>query len=164
MNINYETARLTARYDTMRRSRGDALKKVEVPASGGRRAYSYYRNSAYQEETGGLFSSEGTNYDLNKIFRISHKKEVKNVPVEDLKWILQFVPDENSDQDRTAKADLNAPVIVVRQKDRSVVVDGVHRLRKAVSQKNSSIKAVYITPLELKSAVIATNKPVPKTK
>ena len=138
--------------------RNDARIEVKVPASQGRKAYSYYREGLYQEEAGGTFSSDGSTYDINKIFKITQKKEARETPVTDLEWILRFTPNKKSDRARTAKADLSAPIIVTRQKGRSVVVDGVHRLKKAKLQGLSSLKAVSISPIELGSTRISNSR------
>lgn len=104
--------------------------------------------STYEEE--GSFTHDGKRYSLQKAFRSARTQPTKQIPVDDLKWVLAY---DRPDPARLAAADLTAPVLVAPdQQGRPTVVDGLHRLSKAVREGRKTIPA-KILPLEaLKTA------------
>lgn len=100
----------------------------------------------YQEEPTSTVSHDGTEYDLNALFKIVDKDPVAYFNVADLKWILS--------EDRTTDADLEAPVLVTIWDHKYVVLDGEHRLRKAVKEKVQQLPGRFVSPDQLKKAKI----------
>lgn len=95
----------------------------------------------YQEEPGSTFASGGKEYDLNKIFT-----DIDDLPkvlffTHDLKWVLKY---DKPDPNRVQKADLNAPILVAYYENEFLVVDGLHRLSKAVTEKKRFMRGILV--------------------
>ncbi len=93
----------------------------------------------YQEAEGGTFESQGKHYDLNQIFRDTAHLPVRKIKVNRLKWIVGHDP--QFDQARVERADLEAPCLVYfdPKLQREVVVDGYHRLCKALKEGRAEL-------------------------
>lgn len=81
----------------------------------------------YQEEPGGTFTHDGDEYSLNPLLKATDDYDVEDIPVDDLKWII------DSEED-FEYADTDVPILVTPWEDKLVVIDGYHRLLKAVDQ------------------------------
>ena len=86
----------------------------------------------YQEEPGGTFTNDGHDYDLNKVLA-----DVDDLPkvlffVKDLEWVLKY---DTPDPGRVGEANTSSPILVAYYNDQFVVVDGLHRLAKAIEKK-----------------------------
>jgi hypothetical protein len=104
------------------------------------------KTAAYEE--GGSFTHDGQRYSLREAFRTARAKPTKQVDVDKLKWVLQY---DRPNPKRLAAANLNAPVIVAPdRRGRPTVVDGLHRLSKAVQQGKKTLPAKMLTLRELK--------------
>lgn len=86
---------------------------------------------SYREERGSTFESNGIRYDLNKIFELVEDEPVQQIDVSKLTWVLQYT---DADPARVKQADLEAPILVTRYQGKELVVDGLHRLTKAVQE------------------------------
>lgn len=89
-----------------------------------------------------LFTHDDELYDLDIV-----RKEVRNLPrvlinVDRLKWLLDEC--EWSIEDAKRYAYLGRPVFVVNWQDKIVVVDGYHRLHRAVRLGLQRLPAIYI--------------------
>lgn len=75
-------------------------------------------------------------------------RPVKSIKVSSLDWVLKYT---TTHEDRIEKADLSIPVIVldVGGKYGLVVLDGAHRLAKAVSEGKKEIMAKVIRESDL---------------
>ena len=100
----------------------------------------------YQEEPNSTVTHDGTEYNLNTLFKLVDKDPVAYFNVSDLKWILT--------EDRTSDADLEAPVLVTIWDHKYVILDGGHRLRKAVKEKVQQLPGRFVSPDQLKKAKI----------
>lgn len=107
--------------------------------------------SLYQEEADSKVHHLGHDYDLNTLFKIAEHGLIRNVAVNDLKWILDFVV---SDPERVKNADLKFPLLVTVHLEKICVLDGAHRLTKAVKNHVKYLPAIYISLRELKMALI----------
>lgn len=96
----------------------------------------------YQEEDGSAFSSNGVSYDLNYLFVASQHLPVRNILVNDLRWVLNH--EDVHDERRVAAADTSVPLLVTKEHNRIVVVDGFHRLVSAVRNHISSLPSIMI--------------------
>lgn len=124
----------------------------------------------YQEEPGSSFTNDDVEYDLNKVLQ-----DVDDYPkvmffVKDLKWVLKY---DKADPERIEKANLKTPILVTYFDEKFVVVDGLHRLTKAVQEKDKYIvgkvvpydildrdKVVETTPSPINSKSVLPSKPV----
>ena len=105
-----------------------------------------WKTAAYEE--GGSFTHDGQKYSLREAFRTARAKPTKQVDVDKLKWVLQY---DRPNPKRLASANLNAPIIVAPdRRGRPTVVDGLHRLSKAVQQGKKTLPAKMLTLRELK--------------
>jgi len=83
----------------------------------------------YQEEPGSSFTHDGREYDLNYLLRCSTLFPVVDVLVDDLTWVLEY---DSPNIRRLMAADLDAPILVTWWNDKLVVLDGLHRMAKAM--------------------------------
>ena len=91
----------------------------------------------YKEELGGTFTHDGDEYLLNPILRITDKFPIEHVPVSELEWIIDTVEDFEY-------ADTNVPILVTPWEGKLVVIDGYHRLLKAVSTGLNALPAKMV--------------------
>ncbi len=126
--------------------------------------------SIYQESGEGTFTHNGQKYNLNKIFEIIHDKEITQVKVSDLKWILKYTQtvDGNGNMQCTSckhglpnwhaqrvnDCDVNTPIIIIKDNGKLVTLDGVHRLEKAINMHLDTLPSKYVTNEELEIAKI----------
>ncbi len=89
--------------------------------------------------------------DLNKLFDITRHRWAIQMDILDLKWILYCTKIE---KDRVERADYNVPILVTKEKAGYVVLDGVHRLKKAYNEQLKIIKVKLVTQDELFKAMI----------
>lgn len=124
----------------------------------------------YQENPTGHYSLYDVKYDLNKIFMLVHGKAIRNVPVKDLTWNLEYskVVNEQGEkvcgscqkgpkgwhEERVSNSNLEIPVIVTRYRNKLLIVDGVHRLEKAVNAGASEIPTKELSKEEMNSAKV----------
>lgn len=105
----------------------------------------------YQEELDSTFTHEGVDYHLNTVLKAIKdlKLQPKPFSVKDLAWVL---PHTSIDPERLDKANPNVPVIVAVSAKRDTVVDGGHRLQKAVNEGRSTIMGYAIDDAILEKA------------
>lgn len=106
----------------------------------------------YREEKGGTFESNGVKHDLNYIFAHTEHEPVEYIEVRKLVWVL----DENSPYDphRVKAADLTAPLLVVHWQGKELVVDGIHRLIKAVQEKVKTLPYRRVSDRVMRESVV----------
>lgn len=103
----------------------------------------------YQEHRGSSFTHDGQKYDLNKVLNAVDDTPVDMFKVADLRWILKHT---DVDEDRVKKADKSKPVLVTKWRNKLVVVDGAHRLTKAVQSGDTEMRGKIVTSDVLKAA------------
>ena len=111
-------------------------------------------STPYQEEEGGTFESNGVHYDLNKIFRAVHGLPVYEIKVNRLKWLADRDTLQKVDPQRVDRADLTAPLLVTFTNGRALVVDGFHRLVKALQTNKPTLPYRRVSKEVLDSAAI----------
>jgi hypothetical protein len=122
-------------------------------------------DGAYQEEAGGSFTHDGAEYDLNAVLRATAGDPVREYPVADLAWVH---PHSRIDPGRRDAADLTAPVLVAPDRaGRPAVVDGAHRLARALAEGVTSLRGRAVSPAaldgaRLKSAADDAKPPYPE--
>lgn len=108
----------------------------------------------YREESSSTFEHYGETFSINKVHEII---EQKNIPisqlnsVNDLGWLLETSDSEGLrykdlvDEKRVAAADTDTPMIVLDDpRCKLVVVDGLHRLTKAVQIEKRKTVPCYV--------------------
>lgn len=101
----------------------------------------------YSEGKDSTFTSNGKTYSLDGLFRETHKYSITILPISKLDWVFEYA---TPDPDRVVKADEEVPILVVRDLhapagQQFIVVDGLHRLMKAVSKRRNTIKTKLIS-------------------
>lgn len=107
-------------------------------------------NNPSKEIRTNTFTHDDQEYDLDYV-----RKAARNLPrtlakVEDLKWLLEECDWTTEDSKRYAY--LGRPVFIVKWEDKLVVVDGYHRLHRAVRKGLEHLPAIYITDEIMKKA------------
>ena len=106
----------------------------------------------YQDYEPRTFTHDGKRYDLNTVFKYVDRNIVTKVAVSELAWVL---PRTMIDEDRLKKVDLTIPILVTMDtKKRIAVIDGAHRLTKAVNEGVLSLPAKWVSKTILKKALI----------
>lgn len=105
--------------------------------------------AAYQEEAGGTVTHDGSKYDLNKLFKLTDKQPKAYFKVKDLEWIIK-----EDEQDRIDDADLSSPILVTEWKNKWVVLDGFHRLLKAVNEKVEELTGRVVSAEQLEQVKV----------
>ena len=103
---------------------------------------------SYKE--GGSITHDGVEYDFDKVLAIAETKPIKQCPVNKLKWVLSY---DKPDINRLKNADISFPIVITKSNNgKLTVIDGLHRLAKAVDSNIKSLPVKYITSGELQSA------------
>ena len=132
----------------------------------------------YQEHEQDTWSSNGVRYQVNKILRLAKHKDVVLVPTKQLEQQVEYSmitidgckvcgscyeqakdlsQAQKSHAERVNQTDVNIPIILFCDHDRWIVVDGVHRLEKALGCNLDEIRATVISLIELESTRVPTN-------
>ena len=115
-----------------------------------------HQGEMYQEYDS-VFHSNGKDYDLNKVFAITHDKSTIQIFLSTLESILNISTDNLGfiDWQRVSQTDLQYPLILSIADDGFVIVDGYHRFLKAVTTgQDLVLQTKYITPEELETTRI----------
>lgn len=96
------------------------------------------------------FTHNDISYDINTIFEISENYPVVDLEIKDLQWILEFT---DIYQHRLEKADYTIPILVSILEGQFVVIDGVHRLKRAIDDKLEQIPSKLISDTDLNKSL-----------
>lgn len=112
----------------------------------------------YQEEEDSTASSEGHEYQLNKLFELTQSRHPVLLPTNDLKWILKYT---QVDKKRVEKADISAPLLVYKsdKENKFVTLDGAHRLTKAVQDGLEEVPVLVLSKSDLEHGLIKRKPP-----
>ncbi len=110
-----------------------------------------FKNKPYSEYKS-TFIHNGNEYSINKLFDITKDTKIEKTKIELLSWILEY--DTTDDTNRDNYIDLNIPIIVTVSNNKYVVLDGVHRLKKAIVENNEYILTKYINEKNLENCII----------
>ncbi len=103
----------------------------------------------YREGGESVFASGGRRYRLDDILAQVETDPVRRFEVTALSWILETVyPDEG----RVEAADVTVPILVTEEAGRWLVVDGLHRLARAVGLGLETLPGRYVAPEVLEKA------------
>lgn len=98
------------------------------------------------------FIHNGNEYSINKLFKITQDAKINKTKIDLLSWIVEF--DTTDDTNRNNHIDLSIPIIITISNNKYVVLDGVHRLKKAINDNNDYILTKYIDEDLLKECMI----------
>ena len=108
----------------------------------------------YKEGEDSNVSHDGNRYGIDDLIHFTKNIKPEVVEIDDLKWILNGYQETKEDEDRTKKVDLQFPILVTRWEGKIVILDGFHRLLKAIQQGNKTMKAKFVTSDMLKQSKI----------
>ena len=103
---------------------------------------------AYNEEMS-TFTHDNKLYDLKKLNDIVKENPVKKFKVSDLVWIFKWDDPNEDHPERISTARLSVPILVTHWKNKLVVIDGLHRLKKAENLKMTEIEGKLVTQDQL---------------
>lgn len=109
-------------------------------------------NSTVYQEHESTFESDGTMYDLNRIFRQTHGDTVHTIDLDKLVWVLKFV--KGYDPERVQRSDVDVPILVAKVDGRMLVVDGLHRLIKARNSGATTMRCIYVSDSVMRGSII----------
>lgn len=111
----------------------------------------------YHEENGSEVEHDGHEYHLNKLFDLTETIASIDTPVDQMEWCIS--PDDLNENDRIQAADITVPLMVTWWKDgneghRIVVLDGIHRLIKALEKDVEYLPVKFVSAENLQKARI----------
>lgn len=115
----------------------------------------YNSDNIYQEDEDSTVTHNKKEYSLNMLLKLSADMAVEYYPVDDMKWILEFT---TVTPKRKKRAELDKPLLITKLKDKLVVLDGAHRLAKAVGKKAKTLPCKFIDDALLNLAKIKPKK------
>lgn len=110
----------------------------------------------YQESPTSTFTHDGKDYNLNQVLQAVSGRPVDDHSVEELKWVLDHTDTHPA---RINAADTNTPVLVTNWNGKKTVVDGAHRLAKAIEEGRTSIPGRMVGDEDLQKAASTAVKP-----
>lgn len=109
------------------------------------------KTAAYSEGPSSTFSHAGRKYSVDKALEAVEGKRVQQLPTNELTWVFKYTkPDEG----RKRVADSSIPLLVTKWEDKTVVVDGLHRLAKAQESGQVTVPTRSLQPSDLRKALI----------
>ena len=108
--------------------------------------------SLYREEVDSTFIHDGLEYSINSVLELVESVPVVKVLTKDLKWVLKYT---SVDEKRVNLADLNTHILIASDKlGRPTVIDGAHRLTKAVRESVEKLPAKWVSKTKLKKCLV----------
>ncbi len=98
-------------------------------------------STVYKEGPTSTATHLGKTYLVDDLIKRSLSSPIIKFPVKDLTWVFQY---DTPRPDRVAKADLSHPILVTKDGNRWVAIDGLHRLKKAQELGHTDIAARVI--------------------
>lgn len=119
--------------------------------------FSQFVTEIYAEPDDSTFTDNGFEYDLNGLLSATLGMPTQQFSVSALKWIFKW-DNPSHDLSRVNAADLNTPILVAREGNQLVTLDGLHRVAKAAAEHRPSITGILV-PDEILSRY-RINKPI----
>lgn len=112
----------------------------------------------YSEGPTSTYESNGILYRLDVLFKLVSKRKPSTIAVDRLKWILPFT---TTYENRVKSADIKAPLLVhltkngmAKNDDVLIVVDGAHRLMKAINEHTKELPCYLLSDEDMELARI----------
>lgn len=107
--------------------------------------------SKYREEDDSTFTHNDIEYSVNKALEIAESIPVEYIDTDKLSWILEYT---DTDPERVRNADLSFPLLVSYENNIYYVLDGAHRLTKAVEENIKELPAKILSLDQLEQCKI----------
>lgn len=113
----------------------------------------------YTEGDDSTFTHMGKQYLVDDLISLTNGIAISTLDVSKLDWIFEFAtPDEM----RIEQASLHYPIIVTKDfvdgKDRYIVIDGLHRLAKAMKMGKKYIRCYIVPKRDMETLKVIKNK------
>lgn len=106
----------------------------------------------YQEEQTSTVTHNGQEYSINGLLRIASKKPITLFPTNTLAWILKYT---TLYADRIKVANYTFPLLVtIEDYNNVIVLDGAHRLARAVLDNIQALPCIILTQKEIESTLV----------
>lgn len=102
---------------------------------------------AYKEGESSTFIHNKKEYYVDDLITLSRKYKSKPFKIKELEWVLKGA---HINAGRVSDSNLRFPIIITNYKNKLVVVDGIHRLKKAKNEEHKTIKAIFIPNIDKK--------------
>ena len=109
------------------------------------------------KEKDSTFEANGTVYDLSKIHAAIKGDTSKEIRVSNLSWILKYI--ESTDKEKVDDADITKPILVTAIDSQEVVVEGLHRLQKAIKTNVLVLPYKRVSSEVMEESVIKPEEP-----
>ncbi len=113
--------------------------------------FALIRLAKYKEGKDSTFSSGGKEYSVDLMIERSESIKTKKVAVKSLKWILKY---DNPEENRIRKADIKVPILIIKYGKKLLVVDGLHRLAKAIEDGLEYLPAKLLSKKDMAASEI----------
>lgn len=107
----------------------------------------------YREGFDSTATHNGKEYRLDTLFELIQNRSIVNVEVSKISWVLEYT---DLDSDRVMQSDTGIPVLVYKDPEYGfTVIDGAHRLTKAVKLGLKTLPAYMLTDEDMRKAEVA---------
>lgn len=100
----------------------------------------------YSEGRESTFTHFGKEYYVDDLIALTNNKSVGSLEISRLDWVFEY---STPNEERVDSADLSVPIIVTKDivdgKTRYIVLDGLHRLAKAIKLGKKTVHC-YVIP------------------
>ena len=111
----------------------------------------------YQEEEESSITHLGFTYRLNPLLRIADGLPTDYLHVSEMQWLFHPARIKRMDQERIARADLKAPLLVLRFGNRIYVLDGAHRMARAIEERRYMLPCKVLSVTDLRQEFQCTS-------
>lgn len=112
------------------------------------KSFKQYLAEIFGEPEDSNFTHEDHTYDLNGLLSATVGNETVQMPTAKLRWIMRYDPMMKEDEPRIQSADLSAPLLIIKDaqaNDQWVVLDGIHRLAKAIREHVADLPCIIVS-------------------
>ncbi|QVW56153.1 hypothetical protein pEaSNUABM6_00009 [Erwinia phage pEa_SNUABM_6] len=104
----------------------------------------------YHEGPESTVTHRSHEYSVDALLDIAERHSLVQIPVSRIEWILN---ETTLEDERVKSADTDYPIIVLHEGSLYIVLDGAHRLAKAVAEGKDTIAAKILVPANLPKPV-----------
>lgn len=107
-------------------------------------------SEVYQEEVDSSVTHQGFTYKLNPLLRLGAMQPTDYLHVSAMAWFLTPERRATLEPRRIAKADLKAPLLVMRHHNKIIPLDGIHRLAKGMDAQRLMLPCKVLSLSDLR--------------
>jgi hypothetical protein len=107
-----------------------------------------------EKERTNTFTHDDKEYNLTKLNKVIKDNPVEPIAISKLIWIFKYDDPDEDQPERIKTANINVPIIVIKWEKQLVVLDGLHRLKKASDRGLKTLPARMVTKEQLALCVL----------